>query len=759
MAEKIKTCITKMTINAPTYSNVSFSPTMINFLYGKNGTGKSSLARSFKDGCAKMEWKGSPLSNEQVFIYNEEFIQKNIQSYGNIPGVFTISEVNAETKKEIDVKTSERGNLNSQLNAAEAENDRLITTHAKAEESYYASLWSKTEEFRKAFPVTQKGFAKDKRKFGQHLGETVPADIEKEDCKELYETVFGDEQPRYDQYRLISLDNLSANELMKTKIESRANTEFARLIRNLGNLDWVTEGHNLYHNGSKGKCPYCQQALPSNFEEQLSACYDAQYKKDLSDLHTFANSYTQKMREVESIIERNNQNPYPSKLTDVYKAQSKVVISSIKNNYRLLEIKQGKPSESLELEDLIPTIEELNSIANKINNEIKEYMEVVNDIPKQQNKCTEMVWGMMAKHCTSILKDWKTTTEKYNEDCKKNQNTINTLRSSISTLDAEITQLNSQTANTEEAKTAINNAIKNAGFKGFSLREKPGAKYVYELIRDRNGRVEVVNQNLSEGERNFIAFLYFYHLVMGTQSEKGKQEDKIVVIDDPVSSMDSSSLFIVASLIRELISVCYNNYEMDNERSDKHIRQFFCMTHNPYFFREITYNRISDYECASFFLITKDNDNKTSIEPCEEEDGLPGNGKVNCSPVRNTYESYWRTYSREKDPETLIMVMRQILEYYFIQMVGYKSGSLRKVLLDKNKKEFIHILPDGSEDRSDYVAASAMIAMLEINARDFNDGLYYDSSAVDADQLKRVFERIFKVLGQQQHFDMMTRRA
>jgi hypothetical protein len=61
-------------------------------------------------------------------------------------------------------------------------------------------------------------------------------------------------------------------------------------------------------------------------------------------------------------------------------------------------------------------------------------------------------------------------------------------------------------------------------------------------------------------------------------------------------------------------------------------------------------------------------------------------------------------------------------------MVGYKSGSLRKILLDKNKKEFIHILPDGSEDRSDYVAASAMIAMLEINARDFNDGLYYDSS-------------------------------
>ena len=52
------------------------------------------------------------------------------------------------------------------------------------------------------------------------------------------------------------------------------------------------------------------------------------------------------------------------------------------------------------------------------------------------------------------------------------------------------------------------------------------------------------------GERHFIAFLYFYHLVMGSQSDEGKVENKIVIIDDPVSSMDSSSLFVVASLVR-----------------------------------------------------------------------------------------------------------------------------------------------------------------------------------------------------------------
>lgn len=54
-------------------------------------------------------------------------------------------------------------------------------------------------------------------------------------------------------------------------------------------------------------------------------------------------------------------------------------------------------------------------------------------------------------------------------------------------------------------------------------------------------------------------------------------------------------------------------YALHEEIVDDHIRQFFCMTHNPYFFREISYNRLPDYECVSFFEIKKDTQNQTSI--------------------------------------------------------------------------------------------------------------------------------------------------
>ena len=83
-------------------------------------------------------------------------------------------------------------------------------------------------------------------------------------------------------------------------------------------------------------------------------------------------------------------------------------------------------------------------------------------------------------------------------------------------------------------------------------------------------------------------------------------------------------------------------------------------------------------------------------------------------------------------------------------MVGYHNVDLRRDLLNKHEKEFT---------KEDYVAASAMIAMINVGATGFNDGLYYDSSAANISQLRSVFERIFSVMGQEQHYNMMTRRA
>lgn len=104
-----------------------------------------------------------------------------------------------------------------------------------------------------------------------------------EECAALYKTVFGKQQPKYDKYIHVPTDAGAISELMELPIVSRANTEFALFIRTLGNMDWVTAGHKAYHGRADGKCPYCQQGMPTDFEEKLAACYDEQYKKDLQE--------------------------------------------------------------------------------------------------------------------------------------------------------------------------------------------------------------------------------------------------------------------------------------------------------------------------------------------------------------------------------------------------------------------------------------------------------------------------------------------
>lgn len=757
MNNKVRQNITSITINAPTYTNVAFEPTMLNFFYGKNGTGKSTLGRSFKNGWAWLTWSDAPYPGDQIFVYNEDFIKRNIQSYGNIPGVFTISEVNAQKKKEADEKLIAKKEKDSSIKANNGKISKIDEEQQTADETYITDIWKATDALRSRFPLALM-YLRDKKKFVGKIEEATPFAATIEDFEILYDTVFSTGQLSYQEYSLISSTVLPSSELLAKPIISSSNTEFAKFIRALGNLDWVTRGHNEYEAKADGKCPYCQGELSETFSTDLASCYDEQYKKEKEEFEQFIETYRNALNTIVREIKDNLNNTWDTPLAPDYAAKYELFLEIGKSNMAELNKKKENLSIEITLQDLSDLLTEINNIAASINKEIKQHNDVVADIPNQQKQCSRTLWKHLRHICETIVSvhaAQKSRRDELKEQLKK-ENKV--LAEESQQLEVEAAKLNSQTVNTTKAMQDINKAIRSAGFRGFHLQEKAGAKYVYELVRDGNGKADVVEQNLSEGERNFIAFLYFYHIVMGSQSDEGKIVDKIVVIDDPVSSMDSSSLFIVASLVREMIAVCYNNYDMNKSGGDDHIRQFFCMTHNPYFFREITYNRISDYECASFFEIKKNKENQTSIEECTDEIKFSGGGKINRSPVRNTYDALWHEYVNTDDSETLMMVMRQILEYYFIQMVGFKSGNLRHELLDENEKEFVKILDDGTEDRTDYIAASAMIAMLNVGATGFNDGLYYDSSAVSVSDLRSVFERIFKVMHQEQHLKMMIKR-
>lgn len=92
----------------------------------------------------------------------------------------------------------------------------------------------------------------------------------------------------------------------------------------------------------------------------------------------------------------------------------------------------------------------------------------------------------------------------------------------------------------------------------------------------RNGKPAV---RLSEGEQTAITFVHFIEMIDVYTKNGGHP---IVVIDDPVSSLDERIQYGVASMLRELMTK-YNPRQKSLKTSD--VSQLFVLTHNFDFFR------------------------------------------------------------------------------------------------------------------------------------------------------------------------------
>jgi wobble nucleotide-excising tRNase len=119
-------------------------------------------------------------------------------------------------------------------------------------------------------------------------------------------------------------------------------------------------------------------------------------------------------------------------------------------------------------------------------------------------------------------------------------------------------------------------------------------------------REGVPASNLSEGEKTAIAFLYFLKSLqdVGFALKKG-----IVVIDDPVSSLDSNALFSASAYMKE---------------RTKEAGQLFVLTHNFALFREVKHwfhnLRGPDRKKDRFYMLTPyfaDGHRYATLEPLD----------------------------------------------------------------------------------------------------------------------------------------------
>lgn len=179
----------------------------------------------------------------------------------------------------------------------------------------------------------------------------------------------------------------------------------------------------------------------------------------------------------------------------------------------------------------------------------------------------------------------------------------------------------------------------------------------------------------------------------------------------------------------------------------------FVLTHNAFFHREITYNMVSHYRYVTFFKINKKN-NISTVELCVIKATKVSEKDRNYNPVKNSYSALWEEYDKLDAPIPLMNVIRRILEYYFLQLCGYESEELCKIVLEDNKEKFRVDVEGGIPDYTKYTLAQSMLRYIR-RSDSFNDGLHFVDESIDCEQYKDVFRIIFDAMDQTQHYKMM----
>ncbi len=755
MKTKIQSAITRIVLNEATFHNQEFTPTYINFLFGNNGSGKSTIARVIKNQCGLAWETGHTAADYTIHVYNEDFIKRNIESYAGMPGVFTISEQNITIQHQIDNATDQlrqAQTLFTDTSTKLGEQESLLKTQY---ETFQKICWDKTKDIREALKVALDGKKTKDGLTKAILAETTPMDFDHDSLIAMCDAAFSADATDYPEMQIGDASTLDDSPLLAKIIVSHSDSPFATFMKAINASNWVRQGHEEYHELSGDKCPYCQKTLDVDFESKLAECFDAQYESDLASLRSYKTSYGNAANAMWRAYANNLKNTYPkitkelmdfSDLFETFKAKMQI-------NAQRLDEKLKAPNTAVAFEDLSNIIAELNTIVDSMNKKIHENNDIRNNRTKKRPICKKNA----VQYISFLL---QSETDKYRKSRSELQKEINNLTATKTDIDKKIrflkgsiSKLRRQVVNTTAAAEGINTLLKDTGFQGFYLREKVDSPNVYEVIRSDT---EFVAKNLSEGERNFIAFLYFYQLVLGSEDADTLVKDKIVVIDDPVSSMDSSALFVVGALVRDMIAICNPDYTT-KESSNDSIKQLFVLTHNAFFHQEVTYNQVQHFQYVSFFEINK-LENQSTVHPCtQKRPGVPSITE-NRNPVQNSYAALWDTYNEVFSPNTLVNVIRQILDYYFLQLCGYDGVGIKDRILKKHRNDFVTKLPDGTEDCTELHMTAALLQYMSSSKDRISDGLNFIHTSMDVDSCHKIFEKIFRNMGQGQHFDMMMKR-
>lgn len=679
----------------------------ITFIYGKNGTGKSTLAKIIKEQCSEYDVR--------VFQGFENVIDANKRLNAVVLG-----EENVVIARQIE-------ELEGQIQLLNAQKDAIKREIEQPEEDGISNYWTRSQNTKMAFEKKEQEIKKfytkaaaviknqknpqisstsyDTRAFQKDIPNAALLDEkEKKQCIELLKsnpkTAKTINFPNVDFSRLVA----EVNAVIQHKVEEK--TKLARLENDSEKRNFADKGRKIHKRGEV--CAFCGAPIDDSVFEELEKYFSADEVKDFRDEISRKNETIIAIREAVERLEIDEKDFYPDFMDEIL--QLKQLTLEKKREYIsvLSTLEDALKNKLAYLFECVETIkielpEDFSEIRDKY--DILKAQNNSDNLEKKQESARKILRYHFVKeqldkfeHSAQVseLKILETQKNSASDELEKEHLKIvgkNGINSQIDDLFSKIVELQESTRNEKILARNINKKLRYmVSFElEYCVDENKMGYYLVKNIQTNETRD--ITQ-LSTGEKNIIAFLYFLEKLKEIKVGEQENKAKFIVFDDPMNSNDDNMQYLIVEELQKL---------MKQIQTDE---KFLLLTHNNHFYLNVKYaHKYKD----DMFLHLQSNGEKTEFKLLtkEEEDF--------CT----SYQALWKELiflyeNTSASPGMLLNPMRRIIETYTkFNAIGHnafcskKSGAMKLFnvnshsiddleadLCGKNRKDIVYIFCD-----------------------------------------------------------------
>lgn len=573
-----------------------------NLFYGWNGSGKTTISRLFRMiekyeisqdysnlkfnievNSQKYNEKNYKNINENIFVFNEEFIDENINWNERIKKILILSEDKIKETNEYHLLKEEiygkEETKTKGLKTIYFEENNGLLKELKNIEDTYSKIAKNIKNIFQTIDSSDKEYANMNRGKIQHILEN----------KENLNEIMDDAQTEEDVKGLVlslknekkEIINFISKDIKKDEFinlynkikETLSKVVTAKVIERLKENDdiskWVSHGLELNKKYNNDVCEFCGNIISQVRIKELEEHFNdevSKTKKELEDLSKVLGQYNIKPEDktIDKTLFYRENNDNIEMLNNNIIGEILKLKKYIEYIEEKIEEKKNNPFKEIKLEEA----EKIKAIIDKYNTYLtiqKKYIKETNDKTLNFENQSKEIKSKVAKYYLKNEIQSENIISQRNEYAE-NKEKVDKIKKELREKEDRLAKLENTLSNESLGAEKFNEKLNIfLGYDELRLEFNKDLKG-YEIIRKSTGSKAF---KLSEGEKTAIAFVYFLTKI---KENDNKIENSVIVIDDPISSFDNNKLFSAYSCIK---------YEFNN------CKQLFILTHNFNFFKLI----------------------------------------------------------------------------------------------------------------------------------------------------------------------------